>query len=147
MIRILSILILSLIIANNGFSEPKIWETEDEIRKDYGPVHLNMHKQYNRNAEKGGFMAQTFNRDTSVSAVHRGPCNELVTIEVIVRDTRELDLSHLFETRSGNDLPVKEVFDVMQGTFADQCDNLQVIRFTFRPAHQTKHDFTENIHK
>ena len=138
--KILSILILSLMIANKAFAEPKIWETEDEVRKDYGPVHLYMHKQFNRNAEKGGFMAQTFNRDTSVSAVHRGPCNELVTIEVIASDTRKLDLSRFLETRSGNDLPIKEVLDVMQGTLSDQCDNLQVIRFTFRPAHQTKED-------
>ena len=140
--KVILIAFIGLVYSTYALSAQKIWERTDEIREDHGPVHMHMTKMTNRDAPIGGFQASTFHRHNSVSTVFRGACNELITVEVVAGDTRKLDLTRFLETRSGQDLPIKEVLDVLQKAISQECDDqIEVIRFTFRPAHHTEEDY------
>ncbi len=127
----------------NANAQMKIWERDDEIIENYGQIQLRMTKMFNRDAEMNGFTAHTIHRQTSVSAIYRGACRKLINVETVASDTRKLDLSRFLQTRSGNDLPVSDVLEVLRNGILDQCDDeVEVIRFTFHPAHHTKEDYT-----
>lgn len=137
------VFVLFLLMVSPAQAEMKIWNMETEVRKDFGRVHLNMQKMFNRDAPINGFHVSAFHRDTSVSGVFRNACNPLVTFKITAGDTRKLDLSRFLQTRSGNDLPIADVINVMQKAISEECDDsIEVMRFTFRPAHHTKEDYS-----
>jgi len=141
--RIFFAIFFTISITDIALAQQKIWDRDDEVREKYGSLHMSMLRMSNRDAPINGFQVSALNRDNSINSVFRGACNPLITVEVMASDARKLDLVRFLQTRSGNDLPIQDVLDIMEKTISDECDNqIEVIRFSFKIMHQTEDNYS-----
>lgn len=130
-------------------SGAKVWEHDDGVQRMVNGVSLSMQNWNSPGAPANGFTAHALNLRTGADALFRGACAELMTVEIQLRDLRKVDLSAYRASKSGRDLPVGDVLQVLRQGLAEQCEQFQAIRLTVRPvnAHQGDFDYEGTLQK
>lgn len=110
----------------------KVWEQDDQIVLRAGSVVLSMEKDGLRNAPPGSFYASAIKAQAGTRAEFHGACGAVLAVTLLATDTSKVDLAPYLASLSGRDLPVQDVLQLMRESLSEQCEQLEVLRVTFR---------------
>lgn len=130
-IQLKSLLAASLLsIQLAAHAQPKVWEQHVRVSRQVGDVALSMNR--GSSSTPRDFYALAENKMSRIRAEFQGACSELVAVNVLTLDSPS-NLERFLAPQSGPDLPIHDVLQVMREALAEQCEQLQVVRITFRP--------------
>lgn len=109
----------------------KVWEQDDQIVRRAGGAVLSMEKDTLRNAAPGSFYASAVNMQAGTRAEFHGACGAVMSVTLLAA-AGKVDLAPFLASKAGRDLPVQDVLKLARESLAEQCEELEVLRLSFR---------------
>ncbi|MCA9406220.1 MAG: hypothetical protein KC684_06780 [Candidatus Omnitrophica bacterium] len=110
----------------------KIWNMETEVIKNYGDLQLRLQSAFDRREPTKFIAAVSSFSKRGFQAVFSDSCSEYIQVKIQAGDVRVLNLERFEKSRSGKDLPIKEMLEIIQKSVSEQCDGQpEVIRVEF----------------